>query len=59
MRNDDMTMRDWHKNYRRLFPTAVLVTALLWLSGCVMVGPDSGAGHRLLVHFLPLVLRSV
>jgi NodT family efflux transporter outer membrane factor (OMF) lipoprotein len=35
-----MTMRDWHKNYRRHFPTAVLVTALLWLSGCVMVGPD-------------------
>jgi NodT family efflux transporter outer membrane factor (OMF) lipoprotein len=35
-----MTMRNQCKNYRHLFPIAVLVSALLWLSGCMMVGPD-------------------
>src|SRR5215510_4335921 len=35
-----MTMNNQCKNYRHLFPIAVLLTAPLWLSGCMMVGPD-------------------
>ncbi|HKA53677.1 MAG TPA: efflux transporter outer membrane subunit, partial [Candidatus Binatia bacterium] len=35
-----MTMSNQCKNSRYLLPVAVLVTAPLWLSGCMMVGPD-------------------
>src|SRR5262245_46680961 len=40
VRNDDMTLSNQCKPYRYLLPIAILVTAPLWLSGCMMVGPN-------------------
>jgi len=35
-----MTMRNQRKTYSYLFPIVVFVATTLWLSGCMMVGPN-------------------
>jgi NodT family efflux transporter outer membrane factor (OMF) lipoprotein len=40
VRNDDMVVKSQGKNNNHPYFLAVLTTALVWLNGCVMLGPD-------------------